>query len=177
MQLIGRHNAENVAAAGLAALTAGAAPAAMQTALNDFRGMPHRVNFVREVEGVRYYDDSKGTNVDAVARALDSFHQPVVLIMGGRDKGGSYRVLEERMEQKVRQLIVMGEAAEIIASALRHVVPVQPAEDMGAAVRLAARTAHAGQVVLFSPACSSFDMYENYHQRGEDFCRHVQQLA
>jgi len=177
MQLIGRHNAENVAAASLAALAAGATPTAIQTALNDFRGRPHRVNFVREVQGVRYYDDSKGTNVDAVARALDSFHQPVVLIMGGRDKGGSYRVLEKRLAQKVRQLIVMGEAAEIIASALRHVVPVQPADDMGAAVRLAARTAQAGQVVLLSPACSSFDMYENYHQRGEDFCRHVQQLA
>jgi len=177
MQLIGRHNAENVAAASLAALAAGAAPTAIQTALNDFRGRPHRVNFVREVRGVRYYDDSKGTNVDAVARALDSFHQPVVLIMGGRDKGGSYRVLEKRLEQKVCQLIVMGEAAETIAGALGHVVPVQPADDMGAAVRLAARTAHAGQVVLLSPACSSFDMYENYHQRGEDFCRHVQQLA
>jgi UDP-N-acetylmuramoylalanine--D-glutamate ligase len=176
-QLVGRHNTENVAAASLAALAAGAAPAAIQTALNDFRGKPHRVNFVREVQGVRYYDDSKGTNVDAVARALDSFHQPVVLIMGGRDKGGSYRVLEKRLKQKVRQLIVLGEAAEIIAGALRHVVPVQPADDMAAAVRLAARTAQAGQVVLLSPACSSFDMYENYHQRGEDFCRHVQQLA
>jgi UDP-N-acetylmuramoylalanine--D-glutamate ligase len=177
MQLIGRHNAENVAAAGLAALAAGAAPAAMQTALNDFRGMPHRVNFVREVDGVRYYDDSKGTNVDAVARALDSFHQPVVLIMGGRDKGGSYRVLEERLKQKVRQLIVMGEAAETITSALQHIVPIQSVDDMAAAVRLAAQTACAGQVVLLSPACSSYDMYENYHQRGEDFCRHVQQLA
>ena len=131
----------------------------------------------REVQGVRYYDDSKGTNVDAVARALDSFQQPVVLIMGGRDKGGSYRVLEERMEQKVRQLIVMGEAAETITGALRHRVPIQSVGDMGAAVRLAAHTARPGQVVLLSPACSSYDMYENYHQRGEDFCRHVQQLA
>ncbi len=177
MQLIGRHNEENVAAASLAALAAGAAPTAIQTALNDFRGQPHRVNFVREVQGVRYYDDSKGTNVDAVARALESFHQPVVLIMGGRDKGGSYQVLEKHLEQKVRQLIVMGEAAQVIAGALGHIVPVQSADDMGAAVRLAAHTARPGQVVLLSPACSSFDMYANYHQRGEDFCRHVQQLA
>ena len=177
MQLIGRHNAENVAAASLAALAAGAAPTAIQTALNDFRGKPHRVYFVREVQGVRYYDDSKGTNVDAVARALDSFHQPIVLIMGGRDKGGSYRVLEERLKQKVRQLIVMGEAAETITSALQHIVPIQSVDDMAAAVRLAYHTARAGQVVLLSPACSSYDMYENYHQRGEDFCRHVQQLA
>lgn len=177
MQLIGRHNKENVAAASLAALAAGAAPDAIQAALNDFSGMPHRVSFVREVQGIRYYDDSKATNVDAVARALDSFHDPVVLIMGGRDKGGSYQGLEERIGQKVRQLIVMGEAAEAITKAFQHLVPVHPADDMGAAVRFAARTAHAGQVVLLSPACSSFDMYANYHQRGEEFCRHVQQLA
>lgn len=177
MHLVGRHNAENVAAAGLAALAAGAAPADIQAALDDFRGLPHRVTFVREVRGVRYYDDSKATNVDAVARALDSFHQPVVLIMGGRDKGGSYHVLDERLQTKVCQLIVMGEAGEAIADAFRAIVPIQPAEDMGAAVRLAADTAREGQVVLLSPACSSFDMYANYHQRGEDFCRHVQQLA
>ena len=97
--------------------------------------------------------------------------------MGGRDKGGSYQILEKRLKQKVHQLIVMGEAAETITSALQHIVPIQSVDDMAAAVRLAAQTACAGQVVLLSPACSSYDMYENYHQRGEDFCRHVQQLA
>jgi len=177
MHLVGRHNAENAAAAALAALAAGAAPADIQAALDDFRSLPHRVTFVREVRGVRYYDDSKATNVDAVARALDSFHQPVVLIMGGRDKGGSYHVLDERLRARVCQLIVMGEAGSAIAQAFRTIVPVQPVADMGAAVRMAADTAREGQVVLLSPACSSFDMYANYHQRGEDFCRHVQQLA
>jgi len=177
MSLIGRHNEENVAAAGLAALTAGAVPTAIQSALDAFRGKPHRVFFVREVRGVRYYDDSKGTNVDAVARALDSFHQPVVLIMGGRDKGGSYQALETRLPNKVRQVIVMGEAAETITRALRHIVPIQSVTDMGAAVRLAAETARPGEVVLLSPACASYDMYANYRQRGEDFCRHVQKLA
>ena len=177
MRLIGRHNEENAAAAGLAALAAGATESGIQTGLTKYRGLPHRMSLVREVRGVRYYDDSKATNVDAVARALDSFHQPVVLIMGGRDKGGSYGGLKELLQEKVCQLIVLGEAAPAIAEAFRPVVPVQPADDMAAAVRLAAAKAREGQVVLLSPACASFDMYASYRHRGEDFCRHVQQLA
>ncbi len=176
LPLVGRHNEENIEAAALAALTAGATPTGIRQAVADFEGLPHRVRFVREVDGVRYYDDSKATNVDAVARALDSFAQPVVLIMGGRDKGGSYQALEARLRQKVCQLIVMGEAADIIARAFRHIVPIRTAGSMGDAVRIAAETAREGQVVLLSPACSSFDWYDNYHQRGEDFCQHVQQL-
>ena len=177
MPLVGRHNEENVAAAGLAALRAGAAPEHIQEALNRFEALPHRVTFVREHRGVRYYDDSKATNVDAVARALDSFDRPVVLIMGGRDKGGDYRVMKEQLQMKVCQLIVMGEAADRIAEALGSVVPVRSVDDMAAAVQSAAEVARDGQVVLLSPACASFDMYADYHQRGEDFCRHVQQLA
>jgi len=177
MHLIGRHNEENVAAAGLAAAAAGAAQTAIQEGLDGFRGLLHRVTLVRELNGVRYYDDSKATNVDAVVRALESFHQPVVLIMGGRDKGGSYRILKEMLRHKVRHLIVMGEAAPTITRALREILPVQSAADMGAAVRLAAGCARSGDVVLLSPACASFDMYASYHERGEDFCRHVQQLS
>ena len=176
LPLVGRHNEENIEAAALAALAAGATPAGIQEAVRDFPGLPHRVCFVREVEGVRYYDDSKATNVDAVARALDGFAQPVVLIMGGRDKGCSYKALEALLGHKVCQLIVMGEAADTIAQAFRHIVPVRSAAGMGDAVRIAAGAAREGQVVLLSPACASFDMYENYHQRGEDFCHHVQQL-
>jgi UDP-N-acetylmuramoylalanine--D-glutamate ligase len=176
MPLVGRHNEENVAAAGLAAAVAGAGQSGIQTALDRFRGMPHRISLVREVNGVRYYDDSKATNVDAVARALEGFDRPVVLIMGGRDKGGSYRGLEDLLRHKVSQLILLGEAAPKITAALGGIVPTQPAADMAAAVRLAAGCARAGAVVLLSPACSSFDMYTSYHERGEDFCRHVQQL-
>lgn len=177
LQLIGRHNEENIEAASLAALAAGATPAGIRQALVDFRNLPHRLTFVREVGGVRYYDDSKATNVDAVARALDCFEQPVVLIMGGRDKGGDYRPLEARLGLKATRLIVLGEAAQAIAATFGHLLPIHWAADMGEAVRLAADAAREGQVVLLSPACASFDMYENYHQRGEDFCRHVQQLA
>ena len=177
MHLVGRHNEENVAAAALAALAAGGTSDGIQSALKNFHGLPHRVTFVREVNGVRYFDDSKATNVDAVARALESFDMPIVLIMGGRDKGGSYQGLTRLLKEKVSQLILMGEAAGIISEAFGRIVPTWTASDMADAVRIAAQKAGKGQVVLLSPACASFDMYDSYHQRGEDFCRQVQKLA
>ena len=176
-QLAGHHNRENAAAAGLAALSAGATPQGVQTAVDAFQGLAHRLSLARTLSGVRYYDDSKATNVDAVCRALEGFDAPVVLIMGGRDKGGGYRALEEHVAAKVRTQVVLGEAADTITAALGHLVPTLAAEDMAAAVRLAANQARAGDVVLLSPACASFDMYDSYHQRGEDFCRHVQKLT
>ncbi len=175
-QLAGNHNLENAAAAGLAAFRAGATPAGVQTAIDTFQGLAHRLTLVRTLDGVRYYDDSKATNVDAVCRALEGFDTPVVLIMGGRDKGGGYRALEEHVAAKVRTLVVIGEAAETITAALGHLVPSHAAADMAAAVRLSADQARSGDVVLLSPACASFDMYTSYHQRGEDFCRHVRKL-
>ncbi len=176
-QLAGHHNLENAAAAGLAALSAGATPRGVQAAIDTFKGLAHRLTLVRTLNGVRYYDDSKATNVDAVCRALEGFDAPVFLIMGGRDKGGGYRELEEHVAAKVRALVVLGEAADTITAALGHLVPTLAAADMAAAVRLAADQARAGDVVLLSPACASFDMYDSYHQRGEDFCRHVRKLT
>ncbi len=175
--LAGRHNRENAAAAGLAALSAGATPEGLQTAIDAFRGLAHRLSPVRTLRGVRYFDDSKATNVDAVCRALEGFDAPVVLIMGGRDKGGGYRALEALVAANVRALIVLGEAADVIRAALGHLVPTHQAADMAGAVRLAADQARTGDVVLLSPACASFDMYTSYHQRGEDFCRHVHALT
>ncbi len=175
--LAGQHNRENAAAAGLAAMCAGATPDGVQTAIDTFEGLAHRLSHVRTLRGVRYFDDSKATNVDAVCRALEGFDEPVVLIMGGRDKGGGYRALEDPVAARVRTLVVLGEAADGIQSALGHLVPTHRAKDMADAVRLAADRARSGDVVLLSPACASFDMYTSYHQRGEDFCRHVQQLT
>jgi UDP-N-acetylmuramoylalanine--D-glutamate ligase len=175
--LAGRHNLENAAAAGLAALMAGAPPRALQMAIDNFQGLDHRLNLIRTLHGVRYYDDSKATNVDAVCRALEGLDAPLVLIMGGRDKGGSYQALAKLVAAKVRTLVVMGEATDNITAALGHLVPTAPAADMAAAVRLAADQARSGDVVLLSPACASFDMYKSYHQRGEDFCRNVRQLT
>ena len=175
--LTGNHNRENAAAAGLAALAAGATPEGLQTAINAFKGLDHRLALVHTLRGVRYYDDSKATNVDAVCRALEGLTKPVVLIMGGRDKGGSYQDLVRPVRKAVRALIVMGEAAQTITNTLGHLVPTVQAGDMAEAVRLAAAQARSGDAVLLSPACASFDMYDSYHQRGEDFCRHVQQLT
>lgn len=174
--LAGRHNLENVCAAGLAALAAGGTPEGVSTAVRGFTGLPHRVQYVDSVDGVQYVDDSKATNVDAVARALEAFDGSVVLIMGGRDKGGSYAPLKSRFAGRVRHLVVLGEAAEKIAAALGGAAPVTRAATMDAAVRAAGAAAVSGDTVLLSPACSSFDMYDGYAQRGEDFSRAVREM-
>jgi UDP-N-acetylmuramoylalanine--D-glutamate ligase len=173
----GRHNRENAAAAALACLAAGATPEGLQRALNEFRGLPHRLSFVRRVNGVAYYDDSKATNVDATVRALESFRTPVVLILGGRDKGGGYADLAPLVQNRVRALVLLGEAAALIEAELGGLVPTHRVDNMAQAVARAAAAARPGDVALLAPACSSFDMYRSYHERGEDFCRHVHRLA
>lgn len=174
--LAGAHNRENIAAAALAALAAGGTAAGIQQAIREFQGLAHRLETVATINGVLYVDDSKGTNVDAVSRALESFSQPTVLIMGGRDKGGDYTVLKPQLARTVKRLVVMGEAAAAIVAQLGTAAPVENAADMAQAVRLAAAAADPGDVVLLSPACSSFDMYDSYAQRGEDFCKQVNAL-
>ena len=171
--LSGAHNRENIAAAALAALAAGGTATGIQAAIDGFRGLAHRLETVATINGVLYVDDSKGTNVDAVVRALEAFDRPTVLIMGGRDKGGDYTVLRPGLEKTVKQLVVMGEAAAIIEAQLGQIAPVLRARDMAQAVQLAAAASGPGDVVLLSPACSSFDMYDSYSQRGEDFCKQV----
>lgn len=176
ISLTGRHNLENAAAAGLAVLGVGGAVPGIKSALAGFKGLSHRMEYVDTVGGVRFYDDSKATNVDAVVRALESFTSPVVLIMGGRDKGGAYDSLIDPIRRCVKQVIVMGEAAEIIMSALKDVVTMVRVPNMAGAVAEAGQVAKEGDTVLLSPACSSFDMYESYARRGEDFARRVKDL-
>jgi UDP-N-acetylmuramoylalanine--D-glutamate ligase len=175
--LPGAHNRENVAAAFLAALLAGGRADDCRRALAAFRGLPHRLELVAEIAGVRYFDDSKATNVDAVVRALEGFEAPVILIAGGRDKGGGYRELAAPVARRVKRLITLGEAAPLIREALGSLAPTESVADMAAAVAAAAAAALPGDVVLLSPACSSFDMYASYARRGEDFCRAVRNLA
>ena len=176
--LLGRHNMENIAAAALAALSAGGTLEGIQSALNDFKGLSHRLEFVKVINGVQFYDDSKGTNIDAVARALEVFDRPVVLIMGGRDKGGDFKQLQMLVQQHAKKLIVMGEAGDTIKSALKDVCRygVQNASTMENAVNLAYLAASPGDVVLLSPGCSSFDMFQSYAERGEVFCKAVENL-
>jgi UDP-N-acetylmuramoylalanine--D-glutamate ligase len=122
-------------------------------------------------------DDSKATNIDAVYRALESFQEPVVLIMGGRDKGGDYRILEKVIQDHVKHLILMGEASEIIAAALGNLVPTARAVSMQDAVAIAHQAASPGDAVLLSPACSSFDMFRSYAHRGDVFQNEVKRLS
>jgi UDP-N-acetylmuramoylalanine--D-glutamate ligase len=150
----------------------------VQSALNDFKGLSHRIEYIATIDHVRFFDDSKATNVDAVIRALETFGEPIILIMGGRDKGGDFRNLLEPIRQHIKKLILMGEAKDKIKSVLKDTCRerVQTASSMEAAVISAYHAASPGDIVLLSPACSSFDMYSSYAERGEDFRRVVGKL-
>ena len=176
VKIHGVHNVENMMAAIAAAKSAGVSASAIQKVLEDFPGLEHRLEFVREKDGVRYYNDSKGTNVGAVVKSLASFSDPVILLAGGVDKGGDYGILRREIRQKVRRLVLFGEAQEIIARALGDLTETVIVENLEAAVGDAFAHARAGEVVLLSPACSSFDMFRNYAERGQVFKSLVQAL-
>lgn len=175
-RLFGKHNQENICAAVMAAIAAGCDVQNIQVALNQFRGLSHRIEYVQTVNGVTYVDDSKATNVDAVYRALESFQEPVILIMGGRDKGGDYRILEKVMQNHVKHLILLGEASELIAAVLGNLAPTMRVSSMQEAITNAHQVAASGDVVLLSPACSSFDMFRSYAHRGDVFQNEVNKL-
>lgn len=176
LRVPGVHNLENAMAAILAARACGVQPSAIAQALAEFPGLPHRLEFVREVGGVRYYNDSKGTNVGAVVKSVSSFPGPLVLIMGGLDKGGSYAPLQDLVRERARALVVLGQARERIRQALADVVPTTVADSFEEGVRQAAAAARPGDVVLLSPGCASFDMFRNYEERGARFRALVQAL-
>ena len=178
IRLTGTHNLRNVAAAVACASEAGATQEGICRALAKFEGLAHRTTFVAELSGVRYYDDSKGTNVGAAVAALKGLSEPrVVLIAGGRDKHGAYAPLAEELTRKGRALVLIGEAADRIAKETRGTVPQARAASMAEAVALAASLAQPGDAVLLSPACSSFDMFRDYKDRGDVFAREVRALA
>jgi UDP-N-acetylmuramoylalanine--D-glutamate ligase len=174
--LVGRHNQENALASLLAGRLAGATSGEALEALTAFRPLAHRMELVAEAAGVAYFDDSKGTNVGAVVAALSGFPRPVVLIAGGRDKGGAYEPLAQAMKDVGRGAVVIGEAADRIFDALSPVVPVARAATMDEAVVRAAALAKAGDAVVLSPACSSFDMFRNYEHRAQVFRAAVDRL-
>jgi UDP-N-acetylmuramoylalanine--D-glutamate ligase len=174
--LKGVHNEENMLAAVLACLAMDIAPSAIEGAAGSFRGLPHRVEWVRTVKGVDFYDDSKGTNVGAVVKAIENFERPVLLLLGGRDKLGSYAPVAERMTAKGKGAFVFGESAQRIHAELGDKVPSRVFPDLEGAFAAAVERAQAGDIVLLSPACSSFDQYESYAQRGDHFKRLVAAL-
>jgi UDP-N-acetylmuramoylalanine--D-glutamate ligase len=172
----GQHNKENIIAAVLAAGVAGCSAEAVQRVIETFKGLPHRNQFVREVSGVKYFDDSKGTNVGAVVKSLEGFDSKVVLIAGGLDKGGSYDPLRPLIKEKVKALVLIGTAKDKIANELGDLTKVVKAGSMADAVREASALALTGDVVLLSPACASFDMFKDYADRGNKFAEEVKKL-
>jgi UDP-N-acetylmuramoylalanine--D-glutamate ligase len=173
--LKGAHNVENVLAAVCASRLAGVSAEQIRSGVEAFKAVEHRLEFVAKVDGVDFYNDSKATNVDATAKALASFSSGIHLILGGRDKDSDYRQLAELLRARVRAIYTIGSAAAKIESQLRGVVPILSSETLDNAVNAAASAARPGEVVLLAPACSSFDQFENYEQRGRVFKELVSQ--
>jgi UDP-N-acetylmuramoylalanine--D-glutamate ligase len=177
MKITGTHNAANALAALALGEAAGFPYPAMIQALETFPGLPHRSAWVADVDGVRYVDDSKGTNVGATIAAVVGCTRPVVLIAGGDGKGQDFAPLAAGLSGKLRHAVLIGRDGPAIAAALAGVCGTEFAASMPEAVRAAAASAQAGDVVLLSPACASLDMYKNYMERGEVFAAAVRDLA
>ena len=165
----GPHNVENILAAVAVGVAAGIPVSVMRRVLAAFRGVEHRLELVRTLRGVRYINDSKGTNVDSTRVALLSFASPLVLILGGEGKGSSYAPLKPLVRERVKRVLLIGEDAPRIARELRGAAPKERLHHLARAVRRAQQIAKAGDVVLLSPACASFDQYKNYEERGRHF--------
>jgi UDP-N-acetylmuramoylalanine--D-glutamate ligase len=174
--LKGAHNLENVLAAVCAGVLMGCAPEKIRKAVRQFKAVEHRLEFVATIRGVDYYNDSKATNVDATIKALESFPSNIHLILGGKDKGSDYSVLNDLLQQRVKRVYTIGAAAEKIESQIKGVEVVH-AETLENALRKASAVAQAGDVVLLAPACASFDQFKNYEQRGQAFKQAVQSLT
>jgi UDP-N-acetylmuramoylalanine--D-glutamate ligase len=174
--LAGAHNVENVLAAAAAARLAGAPPAAIAKGVRSFVGVEHRLEFVAEIRGVRYYNDSKATNVDATQKALDAFPGRILIILGGQDKGSDYTALQKPLREKAILALLIGAAADKIENQISGSVALERAETLERAVETASHAARRGDVVLLAPACASFDQFQNYEHRGRVFKDLVGQL-
>jgi UDP-N-acetylmuramoylalanine--D-glutamate ligase len=174
--LVGAHNLENVLAAVAATRLAGAETSAIAKGVRSFVGVEHRLEFVAEIGGIRYYNDSKATNVDATLKALDAFSGRVLIILGGKDKGSDYTALRQLLKEKVTLALLIGAASEKIEKQIAGSVAIERAGTLDRAVVLASRASRAGDTVLLAPACASFDQFQNYEHRGRVFKDLVRQL-
>ncbi len=177
LRIGGQHNLENVMAALIPPLVEGCPPEVAWRAATAFAGLPHRMELVAEIGGVRWYDDSKGTNVGSVVKSLAGLKAPVTLIAGGKDKQGDLAPLNALIAERVRELILIGEAAPRMASAFAGLTSIRRAQSMDEAVQMAAQLTPAGGTVLLSPGCSSFDMFKSYEDRGRVFAAAVKALT
>jgi UDP-N-acetylmuramoylalanine--D-glutamate ligase len=174
--LRGDHNLENVMSSLAVGLACGAARASMRETVRAFRGVEHRLEFVDEIGGVKFYNDSKATNVDAALKSLEAFPGGLIVILGGKDKGSDYSPLARLLRERGEHVILIGAAAEKIAAALGAAVKIQRAPTLEEAVVTAYRLSEPGNVVLLAPACASFDMFANYEQRGRVFKETVRKV-
>jgi UDP-N-acetylmuramoylalanine--D-glutamate ligase len=177
VQLPGPHLAGDLLAAAAAASALGASPAAIAQAVASFRGAPHVLEYVATVDGARYFNDSKATNLLAARKSVESFEGPVLLILGGRYKGGDFAELAPALRAHGKAVLAIGEAQERIVSSLRGVLPVHPCGTLAEAVTRAHGLAAPGDTVLLAPACSSFDMFPDYAARGRAFADEVRRLG
>ncbi len=176
IKIKGVHNLENAMAASAMALLANCPLKAVIESLKEFEGLEHRLEFVREIDGVKYFNDSKGTNVGAVLKSIESFQEPLILIAGGRDKAGDFSILRNSVEEKVKALVLIGEAGGKIRSVLGDLKETIMAKDLNEAVKVSHDIADKGDVVLLSPACASFDMFQDFEDRGRQFKKIVMEL-
>jgi len=174
--LVGAHNWENILAAVLTTKLAGADAQKIASAVRSFAGVEHRLEFVAEIAGVRYYNDSKATNVDATQKALEAFPGRVIVILGGKDKDSDYTALRKELNERATLALLIGSAAEKIASQINGSVKLERVETLDRALEHAEREALPGDIVLLAPACASFDQFENYEQRGRVFKQLVHKL-
>ena len=175
--LQGAHNLENVLAAVCIASLAGCPAEKIRQAVQAFKAVEHRLEFVAEIAGVRYFNDSKATNVDATIKALESFPANIHLILGGKDKGSDYSVLNRLLRERVKRVYTIGAAAEKISRQIQQAAEIDPSGTLEMAVRRASILAQAGDVVLLAPACASFDQFQSYEHRGRVFKEVVKALA
>lgn len=175
-KLFGKHNLENIAAAALTVITAGGSIEAIEYVLETFNGLPNRIEYIDAINGINFFNDSKATNIDAVLRAVEAFDNKLVLIMGGRNKGGDFGLLKDAVKENVRSIIVIGESSAEISETLGSYVKVCQVKSLEEATEKAQLNAKPGDSVLFSPACSSFDMFNNYEHRGDVFRNSVRLL-
>jgi len=176
MALKGLHNIENILATVLIAHIQGVELKKIEKALIECKPLQHRLESIDTIDGVEFLDDSKATNIDATNRALESVFKPIVLIAGGRDKGGDYRLVQDKIKSKVKKIILIGESAPLIYKALKESVEVQRADTLEEATFRAFEAANSGEAVLLSPMCSSFDMFRDYTHRAEVFRKAVESL-
>ena len=174
--LAGAHNLENVLAAAMAARLSEVDAVTIGKAVRSFAGVEHRLEFVAEMRGVKYYNDSKATNVDATLKAIDAFPGRILVILGGKDKGSDYTVLQKPLREKAILALLIGAASEKIEKQITGSVAIERAGTLERAVEIASNAAQPGDIVLLAPACASFDQFENYEHRGRVFKRLVQEL-